>query len=508
MRKHLIFALTVVVMAMLAFASCDKKKTTNNTDLPTTSDGAQKRLTREEQVDKLNDLGQKVLANFKTQEQEDLIRLTDYLAARFENANWKAVLDSAGEGHAAYPGLNPMMATMRRLSVNACYAPMDFMAVVTPDNWYVSDFYGEFEYIDSDSKWRFIAKNDNAAIFHCTDMTGKEVLITIKATGDTYSITDTVKVYDYNTTKRIYVVDYWDENTEKYVEGREISEKLFKELLNNRDEGDDEYFTATYNGIYYHVHVGYPYTMQPYTVHVPTNIEATLNDNGTEMININLSFDINRKDHVKVAGNVRLANVIQTYDLNITRNAVRGNYEMAVNGKSICKLALDNNGFNALAIDPNNNLSTRGDVNKYETKLQNELKPGKTTILLTLLGGEMSIRGEIDGDALYNGLKKMKEKEYNEQRQWATDYAENWNENVYMFVYYGSDIKQAQIKMDVDDMNYEVVPVIYFIEDKMAMQFDEFFTRRSYGDLIDATEALINGYISFFKEHQIEPVDF
>ena len=42
----------------------------------------------------------------------------------------------------------------------------------------------------------------------------------------------------------------------------------------------------------------------------------------------------------------------------------------------------------------------------------------------------------------------------------------------------------------------------------MAMQFDEFFTRRSYGDLIDATEALINGYISFFKEHQIEPVDF
>lgn len=440
-------------MAMLAFSSCNDKKdsTAINTDVPTTTDGAQQRLTMEEQVEKLNSIGQKILGQFKTQEQEDLVRLTDYLTACFENANWSAVLDSAGKGHAAYPGLNPnaAMATMRRLSANIYYAPMDIMGAITPDNWYLSDFYGEFEYIDSDSKWRYIADNDNAAIFHCSDMTGKKVVITIKATGDTYSLTDTVEVYNEKTGKN---------------------------------------------------------AMQPMTVHVPERIEATLNDNGTELINIALTFDINRKDHFKVAGNVRLANVIQTYDLNITRNAARGNYEMTVNGKSVCKLSLDNSGFNALAIDPNNNLATEGDLNKYGQKLEKDFQPGKTNALLTLLGGEMSIKGEMDGDKFYSGLKKLQEKEYSEQDQRSADYAQNWNDNIYMFVYYGSDIRQAQIKLDVDAGN--VVPVIFFIEDKMAMQFDDFFTRSSYGDLIESAETLINSYIVFFEEHKVEPVDF
>jgi hypothetical protein len=39
------------------------------------------------------------------------------------------------------------------------------------------------------------------------------------------------------------------------------------------------------------------------------------------------------------------------------------------------------------------------------------------------------------------------------------------------------------------------------------MQFDQYFTRRSYGSLIDATEALINSYIDLFKEHKVEPID-
>lgn len=509
MRQHFSFALVMVLITMLGFASCEKKTNSSNTNVPTTSQGAQKRLTGDEQIEKLNTLGEQILSNFKTQEQEDLIRLTDYLAARFETANWQAVLDSAGVGHAAYSGMQPAMATMRRLSAYAYYAPMNFMDVVTLDNWYVSDFFGEFEYIDSQEKWRFIAKNDNAAIFNCTDTQGKKVVISIKATGDTYSVIDTVKVYDYNTTKRIYTVDYWDEQKNEYIEGRVISESYYKQLLDNRDDDfeDDDYFTATDGGVHYYVHVSYPFTMQPVALHLPSRIEATMTDDGKEMVNIALTFDIDRKDHVKVAGNVRLANIVQTYDMNVTRSAVRGNYEVRVNNKSICKLSIDNKGFNALTIDPNNNLRTEGDLAKYEEKVEKDLKPGKTTILLSILGGEMSIQGEMDGDSYYNGLRNWEKTEYTSDEKRATAFVENWNKYIFLSVYYGSDIKQAEIIMEVDDMEYNVVPAIYFIEDRMSMQFDQYFTRRSYGSLIDGTEALINGYISFFKEHPMDSVD-
>ena len=254
-------------------------------------------------------------------------------------------------------------------------------------------------------------------------------------------------------------------------------------------------------------------TKQIVAGHVPSRIEVTLTDNAVELLNIALTFDINRKDHFKVAGNVRLANIVQTYDMNITRSAAKGNYEMKVNGKSVCKLALDNSGLNILAIDPNNNLSTRGDFVKFDSKLENELKPGKTAILISLLGGEMSIQGTIDGDSYYAQMKKLQANDNLTGKEWANANAEVWNENIYMFVYYGSDIRQAQVMMEVDVregedyQSYGIVPVIYFIEDKMSMQFDQYFTRNSFGTLIDATEELINKYITFFKELQIAPVD-
>ena len=456
MCKHFYFALVAVLAAMLVFASCEKKTQSNNTDLPTTTNGVQKRLTGDEQIEKLNGIGQQILSNFKTQEQEDLVRLTDYLLACMEGTNWQAVLDSAGSGHVSYAGMQPMMATLRRMAGNAAYAPMNFMDAITPDNWFVSDFFGEYEFVDSSKKWRFIATNDNAAIFNCTDSQGKKVVITVKASGDTYTLMDTVTVYNEKT-------------------GRE--------------------------------------TKQIVAGHVPSRIEVTLTDNAVELVNIALTFDINRKDHFKVAGNVRLANIVQTYDMNITRSAAKGNYEMKVNGKSVCKLALDNSGLNILAIDPNNNLSTRGDFVKFDSKLENELKPGKTAILISLLGGEMSIQGTIDGDSYYAQMKKLQANDNLTGKEWANANAEVWNENIYMFVYYGSDIRQAQIMMEVDVregedyQSYGIVPVIYFIEDKMSMQFDQYFTRNSFGTLIDATEELINKYITFFKELQIAPVD-
>ena len=42
--------------------------------------------------------------------------------------------------------------------------------------------------------------------------------MTIKATGDTYQVIDTVKVYDYNSSNRIYTIDYWDEQQGKFIE--------------------------------------------------------------------------------------------------------------------------------------------------------------------------------------------------------------------------------------------------------------------------------------------------
>ena len=456
MRKHFLFAFVAVVAAMLTFASCEKKTKSNNTELPSTSDGVQKRLTAEEQIEKLNTIGQQILGNFKSQEQEDLVRLTDYLIATMEGSNWQAVLDSAGTGHVSYAGLQQMMVTLRRMVGNAAYAPMNFMDAATPDNWFVSDFFGEYEFVDSSKKWRFIAKNDNAAIFNCTDSQGKKVVVTIKASGDTYQLKDTVTIYNEKT----------GHETKQIVAG-----------------------------------------------HVPSRVELTLTDNAVELINIALTFDINRKDHFKVGGNVRLMNITQTYDMNITRSAAKGNYELKANGKSVCKLAIDNSGVNILTIDPTNNLNTRGDFDKFGSKIENELKPGKTTILITLLGGQMSLQGTIDGDQYYAQMKKLQTNNNLSDKEWADAYAEVWNENVYVFVYYGSDIRQAQIMMDVDAregsdyQSYGTVPVIYFIEDKMSMQFDQYFTRNSYGALIESTEELINKYITFFEELRIGTVD-
>ncbi len=511
MRKHVSFALIMAVITMLGMASCEKKAETPSTSVPTTSQGAQKRLTGDEQIEKLNALGEQVLSQFKTQEQADLVRLTDYLTARFENTDWSAVMDSAGAGHVSYQGMTPMMATMRRISAYAYYSPMNFMDIVTLDNWSVSDFFGEFEFYESQNKWRFTGPNDNAAIFRCADQNGKEVVVTIKATGDTYQVIDTVKVYDYNSSNRIYTIDYWDEQQGKFIEGREIKKAYFETLLAHRDDDheDENEFTSLYEGVRYYVHVSYPYKMQPVAAHLPSNLTVTLTDDGKEMINVALTFDIDRKDHIKLAGNVRLANIAQTYDLNVTRSAVRGNYEMKVNGNSICRLAIDNDGFNGLAIDPNNNLRTESDFNKYEKKAEDELKPGKTNMLLTILGGEMSIQGEMNGDAYYTGMKKVNETEmnYDGGKKRAEAIVDIWNTNILLSVYYGSNIKQAEIIMVVDDLEYNVAPAIYFIEDKVKMQFDQYFTRRSYGSLIDATEALINSYIDLFKEHKVEPID-
>lgn len=507
MRKFFSLALIMSVITMLSLSSCEKKTTTPETNVPTTSKGAQKQLSYDEQIEKLNSLGQQVLSNFKAQEQEDLVRLVDYLADRFYDADWSAVLDSAGNGHAAYTGMQKTIRSLRRLAMGSRYAPMNFMDNVAVDNWYVSDFFGEYEYINSDRKWRVIGKNTDAAIFRCSDSRGKKVVITVKASGDTYTVNETVKVYDYNSGKRVYSVDYWNEAKGVFVEDSVISKKFYEELLNYRDddyEGDD-YFTSTRNGVHYYVHVGYPSNDQKVAAHLPSRIDLVLTDDGAELVNVGLNFDINRKDHFNVSGNIRLANIIQKYNLNITRSAARGNYEMTVNGKSICKLVLDNNGFNALSIDPNNNLSSEKELESYSKNLEKDLKPGKTNILLSILGGEMSIQGEMDGNSYYNGLRKIEDTDYPSEEKRALAMVDNWNKFIYMYVYYGSDIKQAQIKMEVDDEH--IVPVIYFVEDDMSLQFDQFFTRNSYGSLIDATEALINTYLEFLETHQVEPVD-
>ena len=54
MRKHVSFALIMAVITMLGMASCEKKAETPSTSVPTTSQGAQKRLTGDEQIEKLN----------------------------------------------------------------------------------------------------------------------------------------------------------------------------------------------------------------------------------------------------------------------------------------------------------------------------------------------------------------------------------------------------------------------------------------------------------------------
>ena len=248
--------------------------------------------------------------------------------------------------------------------------------------------------------------------------------------------------------------------------------------------------------------------MQPYALHIPSNLAVTLTDDGKELVNIALTFDIDRKDHVKMVGNIRLANIVQNYDFNITRSAIRGTYGMTVNGNPICNLVINNDGFNALAIDPNNNLRTEKDFNKYAEKVESELKPGKTNILFTILGGEMSIQGEMDGDTYYTQMRHLSETSFNSEEDYSKAVKDIWNNNILLSVYYGSNIKQAEIVMVVDDLEHDLRPAIYFIEDRnVAVQFDQFFTRRSFGSLIDSTEALINTYIDLFKDNKIEPID-
>ncbi|MBR4431644.1 MAG: hypothetical protein IKS76_00420, partial [Paludibacteraceae bacterium] len=120
----------------------------------------------------------------------------------------------------------------------------------------------------------------------------------------------------------------------------------------------------------------------------------------------------------------------------------------------------------------------------------------------------------------------LKYKFESRERSEAESLVESINSHVSTGIYYGSDIKQAQVIAQLGrDRDYEYnyntgtsqefywyfpEGVLYFPQDKTTYAFDQYFNRKPFTDLQYTVEDLANAYIQLSKYlyDEVGPVQF
>ena len=257
-------------------------------------------------------------------------------------------------------------------------------------------------------------------------------------------------------------------------------------------------------------HLEYSWTENG-TVHtakgeLPAKVCFTLTQGNTEHMRVEFTQELVKNNHAFLGTSVRLANLRLNADVKVHSDHASAAFKFVCGDETLLSIAANLPAFRL--IDKSDNQSYENWIEEYADHYDEVLKTiGAADAAVDILG-YVQLKAKIDNFSyLYRDAKKYEFE--SRDRAEVEGLVESINSHVSTGIYYGSDIKQAQVIAQLGrDRSYEYYDgveresywyspegVLYFPQDKTTYAFDQYFNRKPFTDLQYTVEDLVNKYI-------------
>lgn len=443
--------LTLACCLSIAFTSC-KETNEDEPSNPETPTSEEKVMSISEQKQYLESVGSELIGYFEEKNFDKVVNLLDYSAKTYENYSWDSVSSWASE---IYDDLieNLGTTTSETDEYGYTYFYNNYKVLIMASN-----FHSRF--VAQDNKW--VRYDSNDLQFQFKDQSNNDCILKLSTSGNI---------------KKVYVGNI------------------------------DEYDHYDYS---YGVYTDY-YDRTQLTIGIPEQIILTLTCGGTDLvkgtINIDLAsitndqFDFS-KSSINISSTIELYNgyKIELSQASYTPNNLRVDFNLSSNGTSLIKITAssDINDIPSIKLDDFSSDNFDIDEDDFSNSSANNAYASVDIL------GKVQIQGEISKvnkyiEYLYNAEENSSnEKEFKSYINQANDLSK------FYVSYNGSNTIQASIKLEPFNENesgydywyYE--PVFEFQDGSKYCSIEAFFNDSDFKNIIDTFEQIIEDYSNKF----------
>ena len=501
-----------------------------------------------EQKDKMLSVATEFVEMFKPKEQRDLIELISYFVDKYGSYDWSPVY---GHYEEELPFLRQFARGVRTLiegdiTYNLALEVYDFPR-----------FTGIFEADDKQHTWKYLGESENIEL-RFQNVEGEPCTAILAGQGEAVEVE-----FEYETDSVVSKVWVEEEGYADYVLVY-VKERInydYPVYITHYDENGDYLFYQTYEtGDVIPAHYEYQwkvtngyydcvYYMQPNKVVVPSNITFSLKEADTEHIALEMNIDVEKSSYAKYDMILRFANITFVNNLSVSPKDAFMDIDVKIGNKPLisAKASLPA----AVLLDESDKEAVLAWLDKYrEGDVENPFERIQTGFVIAEIDiiNQMQLKAStIDLIKFFNGFDKLTDyylvtsgEEFSIRYDYNKSFADWYNKNMQIGVYYNTPVQQAELQMDVvllgtktiyddpedaaseetasDELDvrykarkekvYDTQFVLYFPQNGTTYQFEDYFTEVAFGSLAGIVENLVDNYAKIAKYTKIEPIDF
>lgn len=438
MKKYFLSFATLVVVAMLGLTACENNP--NN------------RRDKDDDGDGTGNNKEVITTELSPEDnKEKLMKIAKSLLGKFNTADQKATIEMADDLYNKYEHYSwedlgdyfenkyePIFALPRyAANVAAGRKSPAYILSSVPYTFSFANDKAIFEANESTHSWEYKGvPNEDCVILRCTDSKGKKCEAKVWSSGSTKTIS-----YTY-------------EDSERHEE-------------------------HTISGV------------------MPEKVYFTLTQDQKEHIRFELTQNIDEKklNDVAIAVTAKVSNLKWTMDVNFHPTNGSCAYAIFYGNDKLISAAVNLPSYQLIA--KGNSQSYEDWINEYSNRYEELIRNIGSADAIVDVMESVQIKGKITnfGNA-YDEFMYIDNNLYGNERDQA--YCNLMNNYLENGLYYNSDTKQAEVRMQMTQDNYEgyyMEPVLYFEEDHSTYAFEQYFDRNFYSELMQMAEDLINKYI-------------
>lgn len=498
-----------------------------------------------EQKDKMLSVATEFIEMFKPKDHRDLIELISYFVDKYGSYDWDSVY---GHYEEEFPLLRQLARGIRTLieedvTYNLALEVYDFPR-----------FTGIFEADDEKHTWQYLGESENIEL-RFKNVEGELCSITLAGQGESVEVE-----FEYETDSIVSKVWVEEEGYVDYVlvyANERINYSYPINIIHYDEKGnylfDKRYATGEVIPAHYEYqwkitngYYDYVYYMQPNKVVLPSNISFSLKEAGVEHIELDMNIDIEKSSYAKYDMNLRLANITFVNNISVSDKDAFVNIDVKIDDKSLISAKASLPAVVLMGKATEDELWTW--LDEYDASIDetpfDRIKTGFVTAEVDIVN-QMQIKASSkDIMKFYHELYKLDDlyseklgESYSIEYDYIKAFADCYNKNMQVGVYYNTPVQQAELQMDVvvigvrtyeeseeaatdesamgvtDVMSkvrkekvYDSQLVLYFPQNGTTYQFEDYFTKVAFGSLADMIENLVDNYMKLAEYNKIEPI--
>lgn len=519
MKKYFIHVMAVIALIM-ALPACNQNKSNDPTDPGTNPDkpSETKLFTPEESKDKLMSVANRMVGTFNTDDQKAAIELADGIYEKYRDYNFDEFEKQADK----YDELFRKTAHYVRGVLRGDNTPVSAEVITF-------SFENEsviFEADEANHTWKNLGKaGDNSIILRCTDKNGTPCEAKFWGEGSSKTYEYTYEEYHWETPTP-YVDNSEIEYVRAYINGEGYylyHDDYGRWYYTTWDDytGDEETIYVTlsecdevysyhnmYGSLYYDRERDQFYYYDWENEHkvsdgwrtirgiIPAKIMFTLKQGSNEIIRFELAQDLVKNDHANLSVSVKVTNLSWTADIKIGSTNGSFAFDFKYDSERVLGVAASLPSYKL--IDKADDMSYEDWIHQYEERYEELIKSvGEANGLVDIMG-EVQVKAKIHNFGYaYRDFRKQEGFD-NYSRPSVEKFCQLINDNQTNGIYYNSDLKQAEVRVQVTGDDYgRFYPegVLFFPSDSTTYAFEQYFVRKPFTDLQYAVEDLVNAYI-------------